>query len=665
MPEKPRQVVPNLGDAPDLRPQARGIDSFARPGQTEYGKPAATNPFLQLSHALGQLEPRITQLAVVQNQQYSEAEYARTEQHYSENRPVWNAAIKAGTIPEGISPYFVKAGHRIALKQLGAELQSTMRMAYFGDAGTAARNDDNPATLTAFMAKTQQEFTNANLKNGEKNLFTPLDVHEVFNPAVEQTYKTLQQTHAAYRVAEHEAFAENAAGAAIGISLTGVATNHRKDFLDEAIFDKALKTTGAEITNLFTDPRDGLRTNGMLSSVRVDVGGQTLNVAKSTKLTVDTVVANAIKADNIEMTEVLNYVSAGKGATLGNTQYAIATVEAARDHITSKRIQAERDAEHRAARPFTLASMQHSQEEWKRQDERYEHELRNIDRTDRVHSQGDIDTVYEKQVLNVLRRPDGLKAADGILQRMETEASTTATLRMRELLHTATKQKAEFVNSSAHDLTAARLRMDLSKDPLAFDQTRLYTALSKGEISKGTFDQYMDDHERNRQHGDHPFLRQAAFTNMLNTVSKGVSKTPTDEYTYEGAIRIGDAVGAFRDEASAWITEHPQGTAAQLYTHLRSRMKGVMESVSPELRQVGETAEKAKVATERKAAITSEAPFQPVTPYVPPTPAPKYPPAGEKAVSALLGAPTQPNIEAFVKHFGVEALPPSLKKKKP
>lgn len=705
MPEKPRPVVPDLEDPPQLRPQARGVDAYARPGQTEYGRPAQTNPFLQLSQALSSVEPTLRAVVASVSKDYSEAEYAKGEADYNANRETMNGYIKSGQFPEGASPFYVKAVQRASLRQLGAEFQSAMKMAYFGDEGVEARRSDNPAGVTALMSKVRENFMNTYLKEGDKKLFTDLDIHEVFNPLADRAYSATQATHANYRVQEREAEAENTASASIGIKLSGIASSRMADYVKEGLYEQSLKNVAGEIQAIFDDPKDGLRTNGMVSSVKVDVGGQTLSIAKSSKLMVDTVVANAIKANNPDMLQVVDYIKT-KGGSLGDTQYAISKISAAREHITSQRIQAERDAEHKMDRPYHVRQMERTENvEWVRQDERYEREVKETARMDRVHDQAAIDAVYEKRILDVLRRPEGLKLADKELQIMEHEGSTTATLRMRELIHTMTKQRAEFVATPATDLAAARLRLEISNDPLGFDRGKLYNALADGKISKPTFDQYMDDWERAAQHGDHPFLRQYAFTDMLNQVGRGVAKTPNDEYTYEGAVRIGAAKGAFRDLALAWIEEHPDamkrpGGMAQFNVYLREKMNSVMESSSPELKKVGEESRKAQrdqqlkddaakagepeaqrnlrlsrealpelestkklresIAEMEKTLQRLEGKNQPAD-SSPQAESKKVP--SSKAVNALLGAPTPANIDAFVKQFGADQLPDKLKKK--
>ena len=580
MAEKPRPVVEGLGNLPDLRPAARGVDSYARPGQVEYGKPASTNPFLQLSAALAQIEPTLRNVAAVTAKEYSDEEYAKAYADFMANREKWNSLIKAGKIPEGLSPYYTRGLQRASLKQLGSEYLATMENAFYGPEGAEARASNDPNKMTALLGKVQEKFTKENLQgpNGDRR-YSDLDIHEVFNPLAEQGYQRMLQTHAAYRVKERELEAEAAVSTQFGQVLDGI-IEEKIQYEDRDKHKNFYTYSAKRLNDILYNEDTGFVKNGMPGT-------------KANQLMVDTVVAKMMASGDRSVGEVLQYVTNKGGASVAKTQYAISKLQAAEEHIAAQEIQKEHFRAWKEDRPFHLQSQQHTQQSWSREDERYQRELDQYQ-----HSQGKIATeevvkTFERRIFEGLRRnaDEGVKIIDAVMRELEIVDPKEAA-HMKGVIHTLTKQKSDYEDDP---LTVALLRTDMSSNPLAFNQRRLVAAVEEHKLKSSTFMQMMDDLERNRQNGDHPLLRQKFFFDMMDGVKKGSLKNAGDEYGAEGAMRAASANADLRDLALAWIEDNPGGSQAKFNLYIREQFPKVLERNNPEYAQD-------KQRTEEKAA---------------------------------------------------------------
>lgn len=562
MAEKPRPVVESLGSLPDLRPAARGVDSYARPGQVAYGKPASTNPFLQLSEALAQIEPTLRTVASVVAKDYSEEEYARADADFMANRDKWNSLIKAGKIPESLSPYYTRGLQRASLKQLGSEYLATMENAFYGPEGAEARASNDPNKMTALLKTVQEKFTKEHLQgpDGDRR-YSDLDIHEVFNPLAEQGYQRMLQTHAAYRVKERELEAEAAVTTQLGQFLDAV-IEEKIPYADRDKHKHFLTFTATKMNDVLYNEDTGFVKNGMPGT-------------KANQLMVDTVVAKMMASGDRSVGEVLQYVTTKGGASVAKTQYAISKLQAAEEHITAQEIQKEHFQAWKDDRPFHLQSQQHTQQAWVREDKRYQRELEQYQ-----HSQGKIATeevvkTFERRIFEGLRRnaDEGVKIIDTAMRELEIVDPKEAAY-MRGVIHTLTKQRSDYEDDP---LTVALLRTDMSRNPLAFSQKRLVAAVEEKKLKSSTFMQMMDDLERNRQNGDHPLLRQHDFISMMNKVERGALKNAGDEFGADGAIRASEATGEFRDLALEWIENNPNGSHAAFNVYMRSKIREVLE----------------------------------------------------------------------------------------
>jgi len=562
MAEQKRQAVPGLGALPQLQPQARPIDTYVRPGEAEFGKPVQTNPFLQLSHALSQLEPTLQRGTVMAAEQYGAEEAAKGEQEFWQNREKWNALIKSGEVPAGASPYFTRGLQRAYVKQLGANYQAELEAAFYGPDGEAARNSDKPEVMVDLMNKVRQDFSEKNLMKGGQPLFQNLDLQEVFNPLAEQGYRSMMQQHASYRVQAREKQYEAAASTQIGGVMDTLAWNN-PGTLDNETQTGLYKNAAQRINDVLYNPDNGPVPNGMLA-------------AKANQVLVDTVVAKVVASGDKSLLGVLDYVTNKQGAPIGKTQYAITKRTEAEEHLTSLAIRQEQFQHWKDGLGFEARSRAHTEQSWAQSDAQWERTVETWAKQDRTQDQDTIIDTLAMRIFDGLRRSDpkqGQTIIDDAIARAE-KVDWKAAEHLRKLVHTITKQKSDYEDDPT---TVALTRMDITTNPLGFNPSRLANAVKEQKMKASTAMQMFDDLDRNRQNGDHPFLRQPFFHSMMDEVKKSMADKLGDDQFGEGAIRAGNATEEMRDEAVEWIRANPQGTPEGFRKYLRSIKDDVIQ----------------------------------------------------------------------------------------
>ncbi len=567
MAEKPRQVVEGLGALPQLTPAAdpRALDSYTRPQAAEIGRPASTNPMLQLSEALGKLEPALIRGVSMAGEQYGEEEYAKGVEEFWKNREKWNAEIRAGRLPEGASPYFQRGLQRAALKQMAGDFYAQTHADFYGEAGAEARQSNDPAVMAKFLHESRERFTNEKLKDGDRSLFSALDLQEVFNPSAEQTYKTMLQTHAAYRVSEREKEYEALSTAQIdAVVERNLAQIQPTD--SNAVREQWIAQAAREANDVLYNPDTGAVRNGMLAS-------------KGNQLLIDTITTKMMKTGNRAYADVLAAITTKDGASIAKTQYAQAKILAAEEHITDQQMKLEHFQHWRESLPFEKASREHTIQSWQREDQRWERERAAWQRQDSAIAQDEIISTLSRRIFEGLRRTDaaeGTRIIDEALREAE-KVSWKDAEHLKNMVHTVTKQRADYDDDR---MTVAQLRISISRDPLGFKYDTLVAAVKDKLLKPSTMLQMVDDLERNKQNADHPYMRQPEFTSMLHKVEKSMANQMGDDEFGEGAIRAAEAVGEFRDLAVEWIEKNPQGSIAAFRNYMRTQIPEVAERIN-------------------------------------------------------------------------------------
>ena len=561
MAQKERLVVQDLANRlPGLSPAASPSGSqFVQAGRTHVGAPDAdSNNLMKVAGALRQLEPTVNQAIGQYVHKVSDEEFAEGQKAFFENRKPWNEAVKAGTIPVGASPYFVRGYQRAHLRDLAAGYGDYIRLKYQED---PIHESDDIKAFNGFLSNSMQEYRTQVLAAGDgSSAFSALDIKEAFDPLMVESNESLRRHHVSYRLEEHKKFGEEA----LMQGVQRIITDTPDDLHDDPEFGKVFD---ARVNRLLYDEREGLVKNGLPGS-------------RANQLVVDSIVnlaerkaqdGNATGA--FQVLSMMDHVTTNGGrASLGNSKYAKEKRLEAEQKIVANQMQQERfnrtredwaiegDFETRKAR-FEAAE-QHRQKEWERADARWASEMESASRLDRErNAKAQVDA--DKALIMT-----GAKLGDLANQRIYDAfermkvLDPDAAMAMENYINHTTKQRGSFVETPATRLTLAAIRRDMSEHPETFDSSVIFNSVNNDLISGDHAMKLYDDWERLRTNMDHPYMRHPMFQEYLDKVAKGVGASPTDEYG-EGAIKSAKAKMLMREMAQDWLAENPKGTATQ------------------------------------------------------------------------------------------------------
>jgi hypothetical protein len=517
---------------------------------------------LQLSDALAKLEPTLQRGVTVAAEKYGEEEYAKGEAEFWANREKWNALIRAGQIPEGVSPYYQRGLQRAALKQHAGDFYAQTHASFYGPEGMEARTSNDPKVMQKFLNDQREKYHGENLSK-----FSALDMQEVFNPAMEATFKTMQQTHASYRVAENEKEYEALTTANIESALTRNLQQIQKTDSDE-VRAQWMAQAAREANDYLYNPDTGFVAN----SGKPHRGNEIL---------IDTIATLISKTGDMSYGEVLKYVTNKDGAPIAKTQYAMAKIDAAEMHVIEKNMKYDHFNEWKRGLQYSHFQEMRGYEEAQRSDERWAREKENMQRTDSAYDDTKKVKTLARRIFEGLRQEDakkGVAIIDEALEIMEIVDPEKAK-EWRSTVHTITNQKSDYPDDP---MTVAQLRLDMSQDPLGFNVGRLKDAVHDKLLKPSTYMQMMDDLERNQGDADHPLMKQREFKEMLEDVRRGSIRNAGDEYGAEGRLRAANATEMFRDLAVEWLEANPNKSHAAFRNYMRLQIPDVLERSNPE-----------------------------------------------------------------------------------
>ncbi|MGC4097751.1 MAG: hypothetical protein QM706_11600 [Nitrospira sp.] len=241
--------------------------------------------------------------------------------------------------------------------------------------------------------------------------------------------------------------------------------------------------------------------------------------SKGNQLIVDAVTAKAMKTGNRAFLDVLDHVPAG-GGVLGTTQTAQAKRLQAEEHLTSRQIQEDNHAWQLEQRPYQREALLRQPEQWAKEDQRWEREQQGWQSQDANRAEGEIFRSLMRRTYEGLNSTDskrGVKIINDTLHLAEQILPEKAES-LRELVAAAHKRS---VHSEDDPSTVSRIYLDMSRDPLSFDERRLAKEVKNGNLTVSTMRGIFDDLDRKRSNASHPYLRQPEFTEMLRQVSAG------------------------------------------------------------------------------------------------------------------------------------------------
>lgn len=563
----PRPQVNDLQINP-LQPQAdpRYLDSYVRPGSPEIQAPPNSNPMTKLAESLGALAPLGDELLKKGVDAWAKRSQADVEADFHANRDKWNEHIKAGTVPLGVSPWAARAAHRLYIKELASEYQSSSLLAFQTEEGASARESNNPQDMKLFLQKQKDKFR-PKLENDQgKALFSPLDVQEVWTPQLERYDSELMRLHANHRVQETEKQLVDAVGVGMQASM-----NRHLELLDPMTDDpkhvsETYGRTAREIEDLFQNPDHGAITNGLPGS-------------KATQLMIDHITGEAIRTGDMSRLNLLDHLKTKDGASIGNTRYALDKRTHAEERITQTEMQRAHFQRWKDSLGFEDATRSHQQTVWAREDERYQRELQAVDKQAGEEAKKENVGILERRALEGLRR-DAVNGPQVINQALSdlAQVDPSSSVRVEGWVHELTRLRTDITDDP---MTVATVRRDIGLDPSKVSLDTLVGKVRGKQLSPATMLRLASELHQARQDNAHPFMKGVEFGQMLQAVHTATLDA-VDPNSPESQQQALGAVGHMRDLATSYIQEHPQATEAQFRVYLRGQVKPTLEQFKTE-----------------------------------------------------------------------------------
>jgi len=571
--DKPRPVANDLQGQNQITPAANPyyLFEYQRPAETEVQRFSGETPLSKLADSLSSIDSSLVQTIPAAYKQYTKQEEAANLADFQANRDKWSAAVRQGTVPLGANPHAARAVHRLMLSELGDEYLSQATQAFQnpaegpdGDLARAARESSNPQAMRQFLADQQSKFSTANLKNGEKDLYNPLDVQEAYLPKISQSNAALMREHANYRVSEVERELKDTVGATISKAVDQTFEGFTPSMSDEERKQK-YQDVSKKIGDVLFNKDHGVMLTG-------------INRKETWDTVVDTIIARALANPDKgrDILDTIDHVNPPDGPALKHIPDVQRKRLQAEEHLTSLEIQQENHQWALEQRPYQRAALERQPEEQRRQDEAYQRERekwaehagdKNDDRIYKTllgrmyQGMDDPDSKRGVQIINEVLRD----AKQQVPDRVEA---------LNQLLH-VTHQRKVHVEDDPN--TVARIYLQMGKNPLGFDENQLAKEVAAGNLSVNTMRGIFDDLDRKRANASHPFMRQPEIHEMIGQVSRGAMQNPADEFSAEGQMRASEAVGAFRDKAAAWIAKNPQGSMPEFTDYMRDQIGPILE----------------------------------------------------------------------------------------
>lgn len=566
--KRPRPQVNDLGPLQQLMPQAdpRTADTYVRPQEQEVMRPNLSNPMTQLAESLQTLNKDLSTSLPKIAARWTEEEEAKLISDFQANRQKWNQAVRNGEVPLGASPHAARAVKRLMLSELADSWESSVSLAFQGPEGAEARESNNPEVMRNFLNDQRQKFYAANLKNGDRDLYEPLDVQEAFQPKLEKATSKLMGAHAQYRVAEVERELVDTVGASVSRTIEDTFATFTPETPDE-LRQQKLREASQKISSTLYDPDHGAVRNG-------------LPAKKGGDLLVDTIVARAVARQDRSVLDLIDHVERPRGeARLADVAHVQQKRVQAEEHITSLQIQAENHAWQQEQRPYQRESLHRQAAEYQQQDARWEQERQSWLEHSAGKADGEILRSLTRRLYEGMDHPDskrGVQIINDVLK--QAKASLPERVEhLNELLAVTHQRKA---HTQDDPQTVASIYLQLAKDPLGFDDRRLAREVKNGNLTVSTMRGIWDDLDRKRNNAQHPLMRQPEFGELLHAVGRGALQNPDDEFSAEGQLRASQAIGSFRDSATEWIEKNPQGSAAAFRQYMRAQVAPVIEQAN-------------------------------------------------------------------------------------
>jgi hypothetical protein len=543
----------------DLQPAARPYSVFTP--ETGFDIPDApkTNGYMQLAGAMKDLMPVAIQgvkyvTDIDDERLVSEGAVAASKAAQDKNVKDLHSAMRAGYLPAGASPTFIKAWKENFLTLRSEQATDEMRAAY--EANTELKTSQDPNAFNAWASQWRDSYMKSVLNGADgQGQYSALEIaNSKFNERIQHSIFGLHKEHINAQVAEREKVgrqtADNLMTARLDEAFKG------KDF-----FSVDYAAAAQRLTDVWQGP------NGMVSK-----GG--LNVSEINPAIANALITHAKMTRNPEVLKVAQFVKT-PGGTLAGTSAWRAAEQQAREHIASEQYQ-----------------------EMMRQDAVDKLEAVGT-REERIKYYSDMaakgkgDLVRERLTRELssdiyLREPktqDDINARDARIRELyqvnpEAAGHVYSTVQQME-----TRQKTEH-RTRIHDEMEGTIRQDILNNPLnPGHEKRIIDAFRNEVIDRDQMRSMLSFVQTYREKGAEPSaLKDPAYTNLEKGVYGGVVKNLAAIGGME-AVTASKAAWDFRSEALDLIRQHPElaTNGPALAAMMEKRQSPIAERYNKEL----------------------------------------------------------------------------------
>jgi len=550
----------------DLQPKARPFSTFKNPVGLNIPDAPQENSLSQLGAALSRFNPTLQNLAVQQVQLSNEENAATASVHQAKWAAVnmeYADAVKAGLIPAGASPAYHSA---YKSKELDSKQLRFAPKLHANYEASGLKDSDDPQAMQTFLAKEVGDYRAASLMKDGSDRYTPLEIaNSKFDENLQGHVNSLMAQHIQYRTQERTRVGKEIAGQNVGLYI--------EKFYDASDPNSHIAAAKAIIESVYGPT--GIGTHGITKQ-------------ETNNLVVDAIATKMVEMGDENVGLLAKYIGTSQGNNLAGGTYAKNKFKEASDAIMTNKIrqanwnwtERERHAnegegvtpESEAARKAKL---------WKEHDaaqQRQLQDLHNKDTSDHTKAQSSAAVSYILKGLDLrdMVNPYVKKSFDWL-----RDNDTSAWMTMTSYVNSYKKEKTAFHDSPASELAAAKLRYEMSRDPLGFDASRIMASANSGTINPSKVQTLMDDWDKARVHQDNPFMQNPGFTKLVEDLRKVAVKDMADQYG-PGAINAMKVEQQMRTNAYDWIAKNPQGSYLDFIKEMRAQAEPLAQDFSPQ-----------------------------------------------------------------------------------
>lgn len=480
-------------------------------------------------------------------------------------------AVEQGKIPAGASRAFVEAYKASELDTKTQRFGMQLHQEY---ESSGLKDVDDPQAMDKFLGDFTQKFRQGALMREGSDRYTPREIaNSRFDEKLNGYTQGLLAQHIQYRADERTKQGKEIAQTNAGLKI-------------DSMFDPEDPTTHASaakaIQDSFFDPTTGIAANGITKT-------------EANKLMVDTIASKMVQYGDERFAEVAKHITTYGNNRLANTQYARNKFKEASDAIVTEQIRnsnwnwqkrERRTLEDGGLGPEAQAQLKidetnRQQALWAHQDKMNSHAERMANRSE---VNADLEIKGNSRVSAILT---GLNAKDMSNPRVKEAFDwlryndPNKWMTMTNYVASFKKEGSAFHDTPASDLTAARLRYEMSRNPLGFDASQIMAAANNGTMNPNKVQPLLDDWDKARTHMDSPFLQNPGFTKLIDDLRKVAVKDATDQYG-PGAINAMRVEQQMRQNAYDWIEKNPKGNYLDFIKEMRSQAEPLAQDFSPE-----------------------------------------------------------------------------------